>query len=139
MVLHANSVMRTKRTSAFSISDRSASHRLSGHCSGYHAVPRKSEGRPSVVEIESLAAAGAAKDGAMAANPRRTTNRAVRFIPQFYRHDLILLSIEMTYLLPPKHLSFRLLCCQSNNGRPAENTRRCGEEVHCGHELFLCQ
>src|ERR1035441_4057632 len=40
--------MRTKWICAASISDRSASHRDSGHCSGYHAAPSNSEGEYGV-------------------------------------------------------------------------------------------
>src|ERR1035437_7632297 len=49
MRLHANSPTRTKWICAASISDRSASQRDSGHCSGYHAAPSNSDGEYGVV------------------------------------------------------------------------------------------
>src|ERR1035437_4597950 len=48
MRLHANSPTRTKWICAASISDRSASQRDSGHCSGYHAAPSNSDGEYGV-------------------------------------------------------------------------------------------
>src|SRR5208282_1840488 len=86
--LHANSPTRTKCTSAFCISSRSASQRDSGHCSGYHAVPRSSGG--AVLEGEVCAELTFVKKSRT--RPRQTVRQKIRW--QTLRGFTILSPVE---------------------------------------------
>src|ERR1700719_4161342 len=106
----------------FSISVRSASHRDSGHCFGYHAAPRYSGtlGFGTASACDEMAEAANDIVEMPRVNVAKQTMLRIRFMNVLYWRN------ALKILLSPDYSETRVLACRSTSAADSGVISRCG-------------